>query len=172
MPYTDDQKKEIKDVLYHDLRYSVNSFDNLTITIGGGALALSLTFIGEIVPLKDAIQIWILYTGIAFLTIAIVASFIGHAHNVEFLYKELITVVNEQNFKLRTSPIVGFNKVIAGLVVGGVIAIVVFVVVNVTHERNLPSEKPDSKGTTKIELSDSTHIDSIRNDSSILRAKP
>ena len=54
-------RKELREAYLSNLRYGVSQFDSLTLSIAGGALAISITFIDEIVPIKSSICIWILF---------------------------------------------------------------------------------------------------------------
>lgn len=137
MHYTDEQKKEIKEVLYHDLRYSVTNFDTLTLTIGGGGLGLSLTFIDSVVPLKDASYIFLFYGALILFTIGIMLSFIGHIRNVDFLFKELTKLSGQVDYVASRSPIIIFNWLIAGFIILGVASLGAFVGINVNQARQI-----------------------------------
>jgi hypothetical protein len=161
MPYTDKEKEEIKEVLFHDLRYSVTNFDTLTITIGGGGLGVCLTFIDDIVPLKDAIGILFFYSAVALLTLGIVLSFIGHVWNIGFLYKELIGLVHNANYKPSRSPVIIFNRLIASCVIAGIASLCLFVICNVVQMRNPDNKKIDNvaRDSLKTEILRAATVD-------------
>ncbi|MGR6831371.1 hypothetical protein [Aliivibrio wodanis] len=56
------EEQEYRNLLISTKHQLTDSYDKLVVTLSGGALALSITFLKDIVNLKDAEYIWMLIT--------------------------------------------------------------------------------------------------------------
>src|SRR5271156_6345627 len=69
-----DHKKQA----WEDIQSSTDSYDQSLLTLSSGVLALSMAFIKDIVPLQDAMWLWLLYVSwgaFAFCILTTVVSF-------------------------------------------------------------------------------------------------
>ena len=77
---TEEQKNDLKEfleTLKKDYRYNIELFDKQSVYIAGGALAISLTFIRDIVPLNMSIFLLLYYVSISFFALSILLSFLS-----------------------------------------------------------------------------------------------
>lgn len=71
-------EEDYKNSLYEDLKYSTSKFDAQVLTISTSSIGVSLAFIKNIVPFKDAIYSWVFYSALIVFVICLILSLIGH----------------------------------------------------------------------------------------------
>ena len=97
-----DQDKNIREEylkdLYDDYRYSINKFDTYTVYLSGGALAISLTFVENIVPIKEAICIYLYYGAIILFGLTMLIGLFAH-HRSAIEINNRIKQIQKGNYK-------------------------------------------------------------------------
>jgi hypothetical protein len=73
-----DPKNKYLDDLHSDYRYSIDKTDYHALYISSGALAISLTFLKDIVPFKDAIWLFLFYIALIMFVLTILLGFLAH----------------------------------------------------------------------------------------------
>jgi hypothetical protein len=129
---------------WRDRQSSSDEFDKNLLTFSSGALGLSLAFIKDIVPLKNASNMWLLYCSWFALVLCIMATIFSYPLSMKALDKHLIHLedyyirgklrsLNPQN---RWSDSVTAARITGGLFfLAGVIATVIFVFLNINKGR-------------------------------------
>ncbi len=79
-------QKEIDDV-YATINEDQAEYDKQLLTLSSGFLAVSLAFIKDIVPLKDAELLWILYLSFILLAFCIVSVLFSYQFSIAGLFK-------------------------------------------------------------------------------------
>ena len=136
-------KKEIDDT-YATINRDQGEYDRQLLTLSSGFLAVSLAFIKDVVPLKDAEFLPILYTAFILLGCCIMLvlfsyqfSISGHLKAKEYWDNRLAG--NESAaFPLRHAKFVKLVNWIPGILFGlGVSLLVTFVILNLHHEAQM-----------------------------------
>jgi hypothetical protein len=132
-----DKDKYLKD-LFEDLKYSVSKFDTQALTIGGGALGLSLTFIKEIVPFDQSIYIILFYFSLGLFILSISLGFIGHYISIKQISTSIETVSQEKYSELKSDKwIPKINLIVALTITLGILMLVIYCVINIEYQRNI-----------------------------------
>lgn len=140
--------------LFDDYKYSIDKFDQQLLYIASGALAISLTFIKDIVPIENAINLYWFYSSLWLFTITILLSFVAHFISA-LLIKKRINDASKNIFKERKIeviiPIFNISNII--FLILGVSTLVYFSITNIQNFK-----KPDNKENyqIKFETKDST----------------
>ena len=134
-------KEELKTyrAQYEQLRgESEQEVDKYIRYLSGGALVLSLTFVGNIVPKGDAESLWLIFLGWALLVLSLISNFVSYFFTIRNTNKTIADIdaekkdwVNKAN--LRNRPITWINYFSAGASVSGMIAITLFVAFNMNN---------------------------------------
>ena len=139
-------KKEIDDT-FTTINRDQGEYDRQLLTLSSGFLAVSLAFIKDVVPLKDAEFLPILYTAFILLGCCIMLvlfsyqfSISGHLKAKEYWDNRLAG--NESAaFPLRHAKFVRWVNWIPGILFGlGVSLLVIFVILNLHHEAKTMTE--------------------------------
>lgn len=140
----DQQEKAIKD-LRDVMRYSIDKFDTQCLTISSGTLVLSVSFIGNIVPLLNSIYVWILMLAWILLCTAIISS-IG-AHLISFYQSNKIInrIKNSKPFTIN-NVVNNLNILVATSMSLGIILMLTFVIINLT---NMPTKNSTNQSSTE-----------------------
>ena len=153
----EDTKKERKEI-YAETRRDLlarqlsNSqyFDQAILGLASGVLALSISFVKDVVPLQRAEHLWLLISAWVLLGGAIlctVVSFIvgqlGIAVQLDFAKKYYLEEQEDYLTKRNpyTGPTNGLNYGAGGLFVVGIVMLVVFTALNVTKEARMSDQK-------------------------------
>ena len=140
-----DKDKYLKD-LFEDLKYSVSKFDTQALTIGGGALGLSLTFIKEIVPFDQSICVILFYFSLGLFILSISLGFIGHYISIKQISKSLELVSEEKYSELKSDKwIPRINLIVATTITAGIIMLVTYCVINIEHQRKIDTKSELNK---------------------------
>ncbi len=143
-----DLYNEHKRQVWQDIQASTDSFDQSLLTLSSAALALSLAFIKDIVPLQKAIWIWSLFTSwICFsaCVLVTVASFLvsvaAHNRQLDFLWHYHIER-DESYYNKKSGPskaLPWMTRVAGTLFLAGFLLTLVFCIGNIERLRRLPS---------------------------------
>jgi hypothetical protein len=140
-----DKDKYLKD-LFEDLKYSVSKFDTQALTIGGGALGLSLTFIKEIVPFDQSICIILFYFSLGLFISSISLGFIGHYISIKQISKSIEIVSQEKYSDLKTDKwIPRINLIVATTITAGILMLVIYCVINIEYQRKIDTKSELNK---------------------------
>lgn len=143
-PDPEDRKAEcIKevDLVYSTINGNQEEYDKQLLTLSSGFLALSLAFIKDVVPFKEALHRWLLYTSYGALSCCVLGVLLSYQISIQGLFKAKAywEEVGEGN-KQAEFPY-GFAKVIryfnwsTGVLFGlGVLLTVSFVISNLHRE--------------------------------------
>ena len=134
---TEEQKKDLKkylETLKKDYRYNIELFDKQSVYIAGGSLAISLTFIKDIVPLNMSILLWVYYVSISFFAFSILLSFLSFLISSEIINhnKKVLEHSKIGKYKIDKSTTI-FNFIVAGLISIGIILVVIFTISNLNN---------------------------------------
>jgi hypothetical protein len=146
MSESEDQKefkKEIDDT-FATINRDQGEYDRQLLTLSSGFLAVSLAFIKDVVPLKDAEFLPILYTAFILLGCCIMLvlfsyqfSISGHLKAKEY-WDNRLTGNENAVFPLRHAKFVKWVNWIPGILFGlGVSLLVIFVILNLHHEAQM-----------------------------------
>ncbi|HXP49229.1 MAG TPA: hypothetical protein VN922_04700 [Bacteroidia bacterium] len=150
------------DRLWSDFTYGNTKFDEQSLYISSGALAISLSFIKDIVPLKDSCCIHLFYIAIILFLTTIICSYLGHRLSSRIIYKSYkmtlsIKDTEDVDMKLKlenerytyvedkTKLIESVNKVISTSLVTGLITLVLYCILNIAVYRNGSSNQSKEK---------------------------
>lgn len=136
----DNVKKEYLKQLETDYRYSISKFDDQALYIGSGALAISLTFVKDIVPIRDSDYILLYFLSLSFLTITIAISFFSHYKSSRLIDKKIREIENN-NFDVPEDRwIPCLNRITTALLSFGIIFLVTFSIVNIYIYKSTASQ--------------------------------
>lgn len=134
-------KEEYKKDLLEDLRYSVSKFDTQVLTIASGAIAISLTFIKDIVPIKYAVSEWLFLLALLCFIICLTLGFISHYLSIKKI-AETIDKVDENRINEITSekwiPKINLSMVI--ILPVGILLLTSYSLINMQHYKEVSSK--------------------------------
>ncbi len=149
-----EENKEHLDNAWKDYSYAIKKFDEQSLFISSGALALSLTFIKDIVPLKESSYIAFFYISIILFLLTIVLGFLSHVVSSDTnmtVYKMLlerkeikeddkvaIDKIDKKinNFQFSTSKTISrMNQVLTYSLIFGLISLVFYCIINILISR-------------------------------------
>lgn len=143
--YMSDNNQNIEDVnreyikdLYIDFRYSIEKFDTQIIYLSSGALAISLTFMESIVPIKEAVCLILHYSAIILFGFTILIGFIAHYISSKQIMKRM-KQIEQNNFNVQNNPWMSFiNKTIIVTLTLGISLLIIFTIINMNISNNKP----------------------------------
>lgn len=145
MEPTEEQRKELNNfinTLKNDYRYNIENFDKQAIYIAGGSLAISLTFIKDIVPLDKIIYLGLYYFAISFFAFSILLGFLSFLISSEIINHNKKILEKTKKGKCKTDNTTSFlNYINAGLISIGILLIVLFTILNLNNYNNINSKK-------------------------------
>lgn len=142
-------KQEYLSELYNDYRYSIEKFDSQSLYIGSGALALSLTFIKDIVPIEFIKLESLYYVSVFLFVISILLGFIAHIISAK-LIKKRISEISLNNFKIPEDKIIPrLNKFVAGILIAGIFFLSVFSLYNFSEYQTFKKKQKMSEENVK-----------------------
>jgi hypothetical protein len=98
-PRTNEVQNEVKkyiDELWKDHHYSTEQFDKQLLFISTGALALSMTFFANVVPLDKAVYKWIYIAALIGFSICIALCLVTHLISAYLIRKRIEDIQNEK----------------------------------------------------------------------------
>ena len=132
-------------------------YDKQLLTLSSGFLAVSLAFIKDVVPLKDADFIWLLYISFSLLAFCILLVLFSYQFSisgnmkVKDYWDSRANGSHDRDFPMAYARIIKWLNRVSGLLFGlGVCSLVLFVILNLNHEANM-------KGKTIVAM-DGAHI--------------
>lgn len=146
--FTEEEREKIKNQyiadLYTDYRYGIEKFDTQALYISSGALAISLTFLKDIVPIKDSKCLILFYLSIILLGITISVGFIAHFVSANKIEKRIKKIENEdiQNNK---DWIGLFNWITLISLICGIGLLITFTIINMTTLKINSNDKQSSQ---------------------------
>lgn len=124
-------KKDYLKQLYEDHNYSIEKFDSQALYISSGALGLSLAFLKDFVPVKEAIWLWLFYVAIWLFVIVILVGFIAHYRSSRLIEKQIKLVDEDRLDEIKEDKSIHIiNKWTILLLMLGIAALVLFVSLN------------------------------------------
>jgi len=149
---TEEEIKEWKDfrkAVYDSKSKSEDDFEKYITLIASGALALSLTLIDKIVPIKNAIYLWILVIGWGLFSITLFASLLSHFFSRRYSENTINDIDNEleidtiiENIDIRNSKIEVFNTISISTIFLGISSIILFITINIYNMNNDKNKNP------------------------------
>lgn len=129
------KEKYIKE-LDTDFRYSIEKFDTQIIYISSGALAISLTFLEKMVPIKEAVWLILYYCAIVFFGLTILLGFFGHYLSSNQIDKRIKDIENDSLDPESKDYIGIINTIIIIFLLIGVTSLITFTIVNMINLNN------------------------------------
>ena len=131
-------KQDYLSQLEKDRRYSIEKFDAQALYLSSGALAISLTFIKDIVPIEDAQFIYLYYVAIILFGITILVGFIAHYVSVQLSIKQYSKIQNDDYEEVNSKSIHILNRIIMSTLIVAIGFLICFVIINI-HLKNHPN---------------------------------
>lgn len=131
-------KQDYLSQLEKDRRYSIEKFDAQALYLSSGALAISLTFIKDIVPIEDAQFIYLYYIAIILFGITILVGFIAHYVSVQLSIKQYSKIQNDDYEEVNSKSIHILNIIIMSTLIVAIGFLICFVIINI-HLKNHPN---------------------------------
>lgn len=126
----EDVREKYADALREGMRYSIGKLDDQILYISSGALAISLTFIKDIVPLQQAVWLILLFLSWLMLTVCVGLSLYSHLHSYQEHQKQLERLENNLDLKEDKSTD-WINKTNTILLILGIVLQVSFASINI-----------------------------------------
>lgn len=137
-PNIEDVKREYIKDLYTDFRYSIEKFDTQIVYLSSGALAISLTFLESIVPIKEAVCLILYYSAIILFGLTILIGFIAHYISSKQIMKRM-KQIEQNNFNVQDNHWISFiNKTIIVILTFGISLLIIFTIINMNISNNKP----------------------------------
>jgi hypothetical protein len=151
------QQEDLK-ILLDDLkkgyRYNIENYDKQAIYISSGALAISLTFIKNIVPIEYLTYLWFYYCAVSLLTISIILGFLSFLISSTKISRNLKAAENLDFEKFNNDTTTNkINWANGLLIVIGIVFLVLFTSFNLSHYKSInPNTHTMSDKDTKISI--------------------
>lgn len=140
MNYTETEIEEIKsryrDQLYQGMSYSINKFDDQILYLSSGALVLSLSFIGTIVPLEKSTWVALIYFSWGMLLVTAIVSVYTHLESYSLHGKQIERLELGQDLVVMDKKTSFRNKSMFTSLTIGIFLQVLFVIINIQHMKN------------------------------------
>jgi hypothetical protein len=137
------------DELWTDYRYSINKFDTQTIYISSGALAISLAFLKDIVPIEFIILLKLYKLSLFLFVIAMLFAFSSHLYSAYILRKEfrdiIFTYKEDTKSNIENIIINCTNYIVAGLIIAGIVLLSIFTSSNLSNYQSIKTNKEMNK---------------------------
>lgn len=156
------QWQEYRNAVCENQTKSQDDFEKYINLIASGGLGLTITFIDKIVPIKDAICIWIITLGWILLAITLLTNLLSHHISAKFSAKVIQNIDDENyesifnNSEQNNKIINRYNNTSIYSLFGGIIAIILFVTINIYNmsdkktnnnpNKNLPKPLTEERG--------------------------
>ncbi|MCG8411523.1 MAG: hypothetical protein MI739_09590 [Bacteroidales bacterium] len=155
---TEEIKREYIKDLYTDFRYGIEKFDTQALYLSSGALAISLAFLKDIVPINEAVCLILYYIALILFGLTILIGFVAHYISSRQIMAR-IKKIEKNDFNVQDNDWIGLiNKTIIATLVIGIGLLITFTVINM----NVANSKIDKQKTNNIliekSLSDSISI--------------
>lgn len=134
------REKYLKD-LYEDYRYSIEKFDSYTIYLSGGALAISLTFVENIVPIKEAVCIYLYYGAIILFGLTMLIGLFAHHRSAIEIDNRIKQIQKGDYSEPEKDKISIMNIILVGIITFGTLLLLTFAIVNMNVLNNKSKHK-------------------------------
>lgn len=130
-----------------------DSYDKLVVTLSGGALALSIAFLKDIVNIKEAVYVWMLVLSWSCFIISLASIFSEILFGIE-AYKKAVKQLDEDSITkekvggLFSSLTKWFGNIAAASLIIGLFLISAFVFINVGNDNGKNTEKATNHSST------------------------
>ncbi len=119
----------IKD-LYTDFRYGIEKFDTQALYLSSGALAISLTFLKDIVPISEAVYLILYYLALILFGLVILIGFVAHYISSRQIMAR-IKKIEQNDFNVQDYDWISLiNKTIIATLVIGIGLLIAFTMIN------------------------------------------
>jgi len=131
------EKSDDRNILQRIKEKSEDDFEKNITYISAGALAISLTFLEKIVPIKESTQIYLVIASWSFLALTLLSNLFSHQYSSYIIDKTIDDVDfhsdrTNENWERRTKKIRMWNVInVIGLILG-IGLFIIFVSINVT----------------------------------------
>jgi hypothetical protein len=149
-----------RSVLQRIKEKSEDDFEKKITYISAGSLAISLTFIEKIVPLKESIEIWLLISSWTLLALTLLLNLLSHLYSSHIMDKSLDDDEKNDykksliNWKRRRMKITIWNLINVTGLIFGIALFIIFVSINVnraaSHGDKDVMQKELQKQPTKV----------------------
>lgn len=131
--------KDHRERVWEDRQASADAFDKALLTFSSGTLALSLAFIKDLIPLKGAVHVTVLFTSWACFLLCIIVTILSFRFSIAAMDKQLVFLEKyylqgNQEFLNRKNP---WNTAVDACAItgavfffGGLLSTVIFVYSN------------------------------------------
>lgn len=126
--------------LYDDFRYCIEKFDSQALYLSSGALALSLTFLKDIVPIKDAKLLCLYYISLILFCLTILTGFLAHYISARLIMKRIKKVENDDYIVKDNKWISILNGFVIGTLLVGIGLLITFTIINIDFVKNNESK--------------------------------
>ncbi|MDD4236865.1 MAG: hypothetical protein PHF99_12700 [Bacteroidales bacterium] len=151
------KREYIKD-LYADYRYGIQKFDTQALYLSSGALAISLTFLKDIVPINEAICLTLYYTSLVLFGLTILIGFVAHYISSRLIMAR-IKRIEQNDFNVQDSDWISIiNKVIIATLVIGIGLLITFTMINMNSANKKAKNTQASSILIEKTLNDSTSV--------------
>lgn len=140
-------QKEIDEV-YATINEDQGDYDKQLLTLSSGFLAVSLAFIKDIVPLKDAAHLWILYLSFILLAFCVLSVLFSYQFSIAGLFKakeywdKLLIGEKDAKFPyVYAHRIKIVNRISGFFFLLGVSSLVFFVILNLDQEAKMTNDR-------------------------------
>lgn len=125
-------RQNYKKDLQEGIRYSIGKLDDQILYISSGALALSLSFIKDLVPLNQAVFLILLFFSWSFLTLSISLSLYSHLHSYNAHQEQIDRLENGEDLLDEDKFTKWINKITMGFLILGIVLQVSFAIINLS----------------------------------------
>lgn len=151
------KREYIKD-LYTDFRYGVEKFDTQALYLSSGALAISLTFLKDIVPINEAVCLILYYISLILFALTILIGFVAHYISSRQIMAR-IKKIEQNDFNVRDNDWISLiNITIIATLVIGIGLLITFTMINMNVANNKKNKSQTNNILIEKSLNDSTSI--------------
>lgn len=150
-----EEEKSDRIILQRIKEKSEDDFEKNITYISAGALAISLTFLEKIVPIKESVQTYLVIASWTFLVVTLLSNLLSHQYSSYIIDKTIDDVDDKsedsiKNWERRTKKIRNWNIANVCGVIIGIGLFIIFVSINITKiAKGTTPETNKSNATTK-----------------------
>lgn len=151
------KREYIKD-LYTDFRYGIEKFDTQALYLSSGALAISLTFLKDIVPINEAVCLILYYIALILFGLTILIGFVAHYISSRQIMAR-IKKIEQNDFNVQDNDWISLiNKTIIATLVIGIGLLITFTMINMNVANNKTDRQKINNILIEKSLNDSISI--------------
>ena len=129
-------KDEYLKDLYDDYRYSIEKFDTHTVYLSGGALAISLAFVENIVPIEEAICIYLYYGAILLFGATMLIGLFAHHKSAIEINNRIKQIQKDDYSEQEKDKISMMNITLVCIITIGILFLITFSIINMNALNN------------------------------------